>query len=633
MSETLVLRLAVGLFVKASVVLLTAYGLTLALRRHSAAARHAVWTAAVGVLLVVPIAANVLPRWDLARPASEAPAAPVLPAVPVAPDASAVTAPAPETDLATAPVPDLRDPRRDPWRSARLTALLVWLAGVTLGLGLLGRDLLRVRALRRRAWPAGRSDRATWFANAIRRALGIERPVAVGYTPDLGVPAASGLVRPIILLPDAARRWSADRLRVVLLHELAHVARKDYLSHLLTQVTRALYWPNPLVWIATRRAALEQERACDDTVLRAGARSDTYAEHLVAVARGLRSRPPVTALAMAQPGALARRVRAILRRDADRSELARRALLGTAIGAALVALPVGTVRLLGEARSARAERLAVRALEHPDADTRTAAAWLLGNAGAERAVPALLARLADSVPQARAVAAWALGEIGDRDAVPPLRDRLADPDAYVREAAILALSRMGAHAAVGDFAALAGDSVMGVRGVLTVGMRRLGGEEASRTLARLALHDADPHVRGMAMGNLAEMDRARARRVLVTLLDDPDPAIRVQAASLMPALATPAEIPALVRVATDDEDAQARGVAVSALGATRSPAAIPALRRAQTDSVYHVRVRANYALGRIGGPDAAQALLTALRDPVHQVRLSAFESLEDLRGP
>ena len=79
-----------------------------------------------------------------------------------------------------------------------------------------------------------------------------------------------GFFRPTILLPADASNWQEERLRAVLLHELAHIQRNDWESQLIAQVMCAVYWFNPLVWFAARRMRVEAERACDDHVLNAG---------------------------------------------------------------------------------------------------------------------------------------------------------------------------------------------------------------------------------------------------------------------------------------------------------------------------------------------------------------------------
>ena len=64
-------------------------------------------------------------------------------------------------------------------------------------------------------------------------------------------------------------QWTAERRRAVLVHELAHIRRADCRVQRVTQLACAIYWFNPLIWIAARHLRSERERACDDEVLRA----------------------------------------------------------------------------------------------------------------------------------------------------------------------------------------------------------------------------------------------------------------------------------------------------------------------------------------------------------------------------
>jgi TonB family protein len=102
---------------------------------------------------------------------------------------------------------------------------------------------------------------------------------------DVSTPLTCSVMRPLILLPAKAREWDDQRLRAVLLHESAHVRRRDCMAKYIAQGTRALLWWNPLAWILAARLNHEQELACDDAVLSAGVAAKTYATILLDVAR------------------------------------------------------------------------------------------------------------------------------------------------------------------------------------------------------------------------------------------------------------------------------------------------------------------------------------------------------------
>ena len=128
-----------------------------------------------------------------------------------------------------------------------------------------------------------------------------------------------------MILPANAATWSDERARVVLTHELAHIRRADWIVQLSAEVFRAVYWFNPLLWIACRRLRLESERACDDEVMRQGVEGSDYANHLVELARALGQRrfSWFPAPAMARPSSLERRVLAMLNERVNRAPISR----------------------------------------------------------------------------------------------------------------------------------------------------------------------------------------------------------------------------------------------------------------------------------------------------------------------
>jgi hypothetical protein len=135
-------------------------------------------------------------------------------------------------------------------------------------------------------------------------------------------PVTWGVFRPVILLPKTAIFWPRERLHAVLLHELAHIRRRDSLAQALSLLVCALYWPNPLVWLGARALRREAEIAADDSVIVAGFKPSQYAGELLQLAAEFRAqRPALSAipLSMAAPSALEARVKSVLAPTSVRS--------------------------------------------------------------------------------------------------------------------------------------------------------------------------------------------------------------------------------------------------------------------------------------------------------------------------
>jgi TonB family protein len=160
---------------------------------------------------------------------------------------------------------------------------------------------------------------------------------------DVAAPVAFGILRPEILLPKSAARWTMDILNSVMLHEQGHVQRRDGLAQLFAQLSCVFLWFQPLAWYAARNAAEEREKACDDLVLQGGVPADEYASHLLFVAR---ESLPVAALPMARRSSLESRFLAIT--DERRSRAAVSPRWRTALAAAAVVAMLGVSSLRGQ---------------------------------------------------------------------------------------------------------------------------------------------------------------------------------------------------------------------------------------------------------------------------------------------
>lgn len=178
-------------------------------------------------------------------------------------------------------------------------ASLAWIVLCTWALGCAACASLAVLRMRaeQRAWSADAQAAGPGLERLLKRLAlrsGLKRAPAVRIGNDDRGAASVGLARPIIVVPRAlAQRRTARALEHVLLHELAHVRRRDAWRALAWTAARCVYWFHPLVHLAARRAALVRELACDEAAVRAARDgADGYRRTLLALAQPLLGRAP-----------------------------------------------------------------------------------------------------------------------------------------------------------------------------------------------------------------------------------------------------------------------------------------------------------------------------------------------------
>ena len=217
--------------------------------------------------------------------------------------------------------------------------------------------LARLVALRARADVLVDGHWLSALARAQRR-MGFKHGTALLTSNELASPISWGLMRPVILLNSRAVEASGEA-EAIIAHELAHVARMDWIKLLLARVATALFWFNPLVWMLAREAHQLREEAADDAVLAADIADTDYAQLLVGVARHECPGLLLGAHGVApSKSSLARRVARVLDGKSVRGPVARSFALGVFVGAVLVAAPLAALTLTpGGARSPAKPRL------------------------------------------------------------------------------------------------------------------------------------------------------------------------------------------------------------------------------------------------------------------------------------
>ncbi|HEX8490224.1 MAG TPA: M56 family metallopeptidase, partial [Chthoniobacterales bacterium] len=365
---------------KATLLLAFTCLLSFAFRRFSAATRHLLWTSALCASLALPfmsfiqvwevpiLPARISVLGDSGGQASsgneEAPEAAMarLPLESPAPSESrggvqrkleaqtgggilAAASPALDTSEAQAP----RGPKAASlWPQLVNWTLAVWIAGVLLFLFKLLTGFAATNLLTRRAAEFEDAALIALFSSLLVE-VNLKSKVRLLRSERTSMPVVYGIWRPAVLLPAEAEGWCEERQRMVLLHELTHVTRRDCLTQMLAQVACAVYWFNPFIWFAAHRLRVEREQACDDYVLSIGTKPSDYANHLLEIARSMQERSifkwsQTTSVAMARRSQLEGRLLAILSKENKRGAVSRAAAMSLVALTCVLLLSVAAVR-------------------------------------------------------------------------------------------------------------------------------------------------------------------------------------------------------------------------------------------------------------------------------------------------
>lgn len=299
--------------IRVSVVLLLTGVVAFGLRRASAALRHAVWAVGLFVALALPLASFALPAWS------------------VIPVSTAMSSVATETGIVT-----LFGSRAHASVNPMTILGVMWGVGALIALVRIVLGELALNRWKHRAHPVFSAAWRDVIADITNRSA--HSPNTTFLECDwISAPCTWGTIQPVVLLPTAGSAWTRSQRECALLHELAHVQRFDSATQLLGRLACALYWFNPLVWLASREARVAQEEACDNAVLAERVVPSDYAALLIGVCGKNTScgGNMIAALGLVRATGTETRVRSVLDAHRRRSPLSRRitvivSLFGTA---------------------------------------------------------------------------------------------------------------------------------------------------------------------------------------------------------------------------------------------------------------------------------------------------------------
>jgi bla regulator protein blaR1 len=475
--------MTIELLARTSAILMAGTVIAALLRRAAPSTRHLVWHFAILAVLATPLVAPFVPRI----------AVPGVPHVPGVPKGIVLNA-VPGSNGSIAEPRTVGTQQND----ALGTPETLGTFGTVMSIGSLAVAawflfcwVLSGVAVWRGSKPA--PERWLNEAKVIAQRIGLKGPVHVRQTLTDGSPHVAGFFESVVMMPPAAMTWTMEARQAALVHELTHIKRHDRRTQAIAQLACAIYWFNPLVWYAAAGLARERERACDDEVLRFGAKPSAYATLLLDLARAPGSAwTPATALSMARPSAIEGRLLSILDGAARTPRRSTRWVVGFAIMSI-------TTAILGAQAATPIEPAAAR--QTPPRAPTSSLMGLDDGAVTQAVTGALVDAMRDSDGQVREQAAMGLAITPGADVIEPLINALKDPDAQVREKAAIGLAFRRDPKIVDPLLTAIEDIDGQVREKAAIALGASGDARAIAALTR-ATHDPDSQVREKAVAGL-----------------------------------------------------------------------------------------------------------------------------------
>lgn len=454
------------------------------------------------------------------------------------------------------------------------------------------------------------------------------RNVAVAQSSTAGLPFTIGARRPLIVIPEAFCRADDARLLSVIGHEMAHVARRDYLSNLLSELALLPISFHPLGFAIKRQIDRARELACDELVSKQLLPPKLYARSLVwAAGVSSQARSQVLMLSMYDARSLEERVMRLTRQTRMHSRRVAKTLVSISLlmlCASAVSLSLFSFVWKTEARAVFTQAAptivnvtpnmtspmitpettttspqqprAERSLNEPNAQQRAAAACEAGRNGDVDKIPALVAMLSDDT-KVELLRCWTTGRWS------PALETFKHPSPG--EQAAIALASFGRQA----FQPLAkqldsGNATVRRNAAWAIGeLTNMSPGERDDAVPRLIslLTDADAWVRIAASRALGELRNRTAVPALIATLADPDARVRELAVWALSELKDDRAVTALCNVLLSDVRPEVRREAAVALGEIRSADALPSLKQALNDPA--ISAKAQWAISEIEDSD------------------------------
>ncbi len=245
-----------------------------------------------------------------------------------------------------------------PW-----AATVLWTAGAIAMAGRFVASRAGLFWLRGNARPVRRTEVLDMFRD-LSAQIGVRRQTVVLASRDVKAPVLVGMFRrPAIILPESiAEQYPTQRLGPMLIHELAHIKRRDHIVNAFQHVLGIALYFHPAYWLVCRALEAERERSCDDYVVRVTRSPRNYALSLVELTEHVAGLAPVhngdEPVAKGRRSATNRRVETLVARKTAPPEPSASAVAILVAAAILVAVPISASRIAYERHAAQPEPVA-----------------------------------------------------------------------------------------------------------------------------------------------------------------------------------------------------------------------------------------------------------------------------------
>jgi len=232
---------------------------------------------------------------------------------------------------------------------------IIWLFGVLLLMLRLAGGLLVIDGMSRRGilpLPFEWTQRLSLLAHK----TGVHRSVTYLQSKKIQIPTVIGILKPVVLIPSMIiSGLPADQLETILVHELAHIRRYDFLVNIMQTIIEALLFYHPVVWIISENVRQEREKCCDDLTIKVCGKVSLYARALARLSE-LQLTPVIPSVAVTgNKKSILYRVERLINNQKMKTNTAERLIAGLVLVTSVLVITLSTGATLKPSGSAQME--------------------------------------------------------------------------------------------------------------------------------------------------------------------------------------------------------------------------------------------------------------------------------------